>query len=222
MYRMLVSLLTGACAVSLALADLPYADSAPGPLDSVDPGFALALLPQGDLAVPAELQASWVVLDDHPGHTTLAWTLEDSREVLLADDLPFQDGVVWFGTEPGLYTVRLTARDAFGNMAESTSQLRLTQTVDGLDRPATFALQPAQPNPFNPTTTLRFSLPATAQARMSVYNLRGEQVATLLNGRVAGGAHELRVDAGAWTSGLYLALLESEGRSAVQKLLLVK
>jgi hypothetical protein len=222
MNRMLASLAAGACAASLAQADPPHADSAPGTLDSVNPVFALVLLPQGELAAPVLLEATWVVVDDHPDQVTLAWTPEDSREVLLAEGLSFQDGFVWSGTEPGSYTVRLTARDAYGNMAESTSQLLLTQTVDGRDRPAAFVLQPAQPNPFNPTTTLHFSLPATAPARLSVYNLRGERVAVLLTGMLAGGAHALRVDATAWTSGLYLALLESEGRSAVQKLVLTK
>jgi len=88
--------------------------------------------------------------------------------------------------------------------------------------PASFALLPSNPNPFNPSTTLTFTLPAAARVKLSVFDITGRQVAALVDGFRDAGIHEVYWNAAEWPSGIYCACLEAGGRSAVQKVVLLK
>lgn len=93
--------------------------------------------------------------------------------------------------------------------------------------PASFHLHQNQPNPFNPTTTIRYSMQTAGPVTMTVYNLLGQEVRTLVSGRKAAGDHLVQWDGkdrqGApVASGIYFYRLESEGKSLVRKMLLVK
>jgi hypothetical protein len=87
--------------------------------------------------------------------------------------------------------------------------------------PVRFTLLNAEPNPFT-ATLLDYTLSAPGAVRQTVYNLRGERVALLADGPLAAGRHRVRFDGDGLASGLYLAVLEAEGRRATLKLLLAK
>ncbi|MCA9786053.1 MAG: T9SS type A sorting domain-containing protein, partial [Candidatus Cloacimonetes bacterium] len=93
---------------------------------------------------------------------------------------------------------------------------------DGPSLPGAITLSAGQPNPFNPSTRLSFTLAHAGQARLCVYNLAGQRVATLLEGPTAAGSHELRFDAGHLPSGLYFVSLEALGQCRTRKLSLVR
>ena len=95
-------------------------------------------------------------------------------------------------------------------------------TAGAQEAPAAYSLKPAFPNPFNPTTTLEYSLAKTGAARLSVHDLSGREVALLVDGLQEAGAHPVVFDAAALPSGVYFARLQAEGRVETQKLLLVK
>ena len=78
------------------------------------------------------------------------------------------------------------------------------------------------PNPFNPSTTIRFSLPAMGNVRLSVYNLLGQEVALLVDGRLEAGAHQVRFDARNLASGTYLVRMVSETASLTRTMSLAK
>lgn len=88
--------------------------------------------------------------------------------------------------------------------------------------PFHFALNQAYPNPFNGLTTLSFSLPRMAFATLGVYDLNGREVARVAEGRFQAGQHLLTIDASELATGLYVIQLESNGRTASQKIVLVK
>lgn len=94
--------------------------------------------------------------------------------------------------------------------------------VDAGDVVNSFSLGQAWPNPFNPTAEIRFSLDRSAQARLVVHNVLGQEVAVLVDGVVAEGTHTARFDAAALPSGLYLYTLQSEGRQLSGRMLLVR
>jgi hypothetical protein len=89
--------------------------------------------------------------------------------------------------------------------------------------PGTFHLVAPYPNPFNPTTTIRFSVEKSGRALVSAFNVLGQEVRTLFDAEVqAGVAHHVVFDAAGLTSGVYFVRLESNGRVATQKVILVR
>ncbi len=85
-----------------------------------------------------------------------------------------------------------------------------------------FSLRGAYPNPFNPVTTIAYSLPETDYAVLKVYDLAGRELHTLVNGLVSAGEHSVQFDASRLCSGTYFCTLRSGGRIETQKLLLMK
>ena len=87
--------------------------------------------------------------------------------------------------------------------------------------PSSFVLS-AYPNPFNPSTSIRYSLSRDDVVTLSVYDVNGRLVQTLLDRTMPAGEHSLNFDAGQLPSGLYIARLQSKTATASHKLMLVK
>jgi len=92
----------------------------------------------------------------------------------------------------------------------------------GAEAPNSMNLISAFPNPFNPTTTLAVDLAQTGNVELSVFNVQGQLVQTLVNGMLESGRHELSFDASALPSGLYLAKLATSQGTTVTRLTLTK
>ncbi|MCB9472978.1 MAG: T9SS type A sorting domain-containing protein [Candidatus Delongbacteria bacterium] len=88
--------------------------------------------------------------------------------------------------------------------------------------PQTFAIQRLYPNPFNPTTRIELSVPETAVVRLRIFNLQGQQVATLVDGRLEAGVHSILFDGSALASGMYLARAEYQCQTQDRKMMLIK
>lgn len=88
--------------------------------------------------------------------------------------------------------------------------------------PEAFTLHPNYPNPFNPSTTVAFSLPEAARVTLSVYNIAGEHVQTLTWGQLGAGTHRLAWNASGLSSGVYLIRLQAGNQIQTRKALLVK
>ena len=85
-----------------------------------------------------------------------------------------------------------------------------------------FELGQNYPNPFTPTTHIRFNIPETANAKLTVFNVMGEEVATLVNGVMQSGGHTVSWNAANMPTGVYFYQLQSGNFSQTKKLLLVK
>ena len=85
-----------------------------------------------------------------------------------------------------------------------------------------FALHQNYPNPFNPQTTIKFSLPDAQRVNLSVYNMLGQQVLTLVDRELPAGYHTAKWYAGNIASGVYIYKLTSNGKTLTQKMLLMK
>jgi plastocyanin len=78
------------------------------------------------------------------------------------------------------------------------------------------------PEPFNPSTTITFVLPAAGEASLEVFNLSGALVATLANGYQSAGEHQVTFDASSLASGIYVYRLSLVGQSISNKMRMVK
>jgi hypothetical protein len=94
--------------------------------------------------------------------------------------------------------------------------------VDADELPAEFALGAAYPNPFNPSTTIAYSVPETQEVTLSVFNTNGQLVKTLVSGMVERGAHKVVFDASSLSSGVYVYTLQTANQTAMNKMVLVK
>ncbi|TKJ38440.1 hypothetical protein CEE37_13055 [candidate division LCP-89 bacterium B3_LCP] len=90
------------------------------------------------------------------------------------------------------------------------------------NQPDRFALYPPYPNPFNPETTISYSLPMAGMVNLSVYDISGSRVANLVNGWRLVGTHELTFDASKLSDGVYIARLIVGDFQQTRKLMLVK
>ncbi len=94
--------------------------------------------------------------------------------------------------------------------------------TETLDEPGRFALDQNYPNPFNPTTTINFTLAQSSQVTLKVYNLLGQEVATLVNGRLGSGPHSVQFNASGLSSGMYLYRIEAGSFVQNKKMMLIK
>jgi hypothetical protein len=78
------------------------------------------------------------------------------------------------------------------------------------------------PNPFNASSMVEFSLPNTMKVSLAVFNLLGERVATLVDGRLASGAHRIAFDGSRLASGVYVYRLAGENFAESKKMVLLK
>ena len=93
--------------------------------------------------------------------------------------------------------------------------------------PAVFALDQNYPNPFNPSTMISFRLAVDSKVSMTVFNVLGQEVASLLNGNLAAGSHQVTFDATSLNTGVYMYRIEAAGIDGtnfvdVKKMILTK
>ena len=88
--------------------------------------------------------------------------------------------------------------------------------------PVSFSILSNYPNPFNPTTTIQFSVSTLTIASLGIYDISGRLIETLVRGDFEAGEHEVIWNALNHSSGIYFVELTSMGNRSVQKLVLLK
>ena len=129
-----------------------------------------------------------------------------------------KENLSFIGTTTGDYQIVdhvVAATDKSGQVIELGTST-VAEIVD-------FKLSPAYPNPFNPTTNLELAIPEAGYVSVKVYNLVGQEVATLVDGMMdANPSYTFQWNAGSLSSGVYLVRAEGAGQMATQKLMLLK
>lgn len=114
-----------------------------------------------------------------------------------------------------------------GNVLIDWVQLVREDVISGIrerdELPTGFALDQNYPNPFNPTTNINFSLGKHSNVKLTVYNILGQKVATLINNReMNAGAYTFEFNAGHLASGVYIYRLETQDFQVAKKMMLLK
>jgi hypothetical protein len=118
------------------------------------------------------------------------------------------------------------------NLFTSTGDFRIVDVLAGtsfsaidaqiLIIPESFELSTAYPNPFNPTTTLSFAIPIDSKVSLSIYNMQGREVSTLIDANMDAGYHSIVWDANSYASGVYFVKMMAGEFVNIQKLMLIK
>lgn len=88
--------------------------------------------------------------------------------------------------------------------------------------PEKTALLQNYPNPFNPTTSINYSIVNNGHVELTVYNVKGQEVAKLINGQVKAGLHSVNFNAAKFNSGVYYYKLKADNKVMTKKMILVK
>jgi predicted CXXCH cytochrome family protein len=118
----------------------------------------------------------------------------------------------------GIHNTRLVQK----LLKDAIASFSLTAIKNGTLLPAKFELCQNYPNPFNPTTTIRFSLPQGGNVRITIYDVTGKQIQTLINSYYAAGTFNVNWNAISFASGVYFYRIESGAYNMVKKMILLK
>jgi hypothetical protein len=88
--------------------------------------------------------------------------------------------------------------------------------------PEQIALDQNYPNPFNPTTNIAFKLPKADLANITIYNVLGQRIETLVNRQMTAGYHTVQFDGATLSSGVYFIRLQAGGQTKIRKMMLLK
>lgn len=133
----------------------------------------------------------------------------------------------WTVTTPGSYANDIVIGSdnnvyVVGGNTAKINQGGVTSLSDDKLTPDGFILAQNYPNPFNPSTTISFSIPSAGFTSLKVYDILGDEVATLVNEEKSAGEYDITFDASTFTSGVYLYRLSAGSFTEVKKMILVK
>ena len=118
----------------------------------------------------------------------------------------------------GRYTYRLKQVDQNGAFKYSSSVDAIVESA-----PIVFGLAQNFPNPFNPTTMIRFAVATAQKVTLKIYNTAGQEVTTLFEGTAnAGAMYEVPFNAGSLASGMYFSVLQTATSREVKKMTLLR
>ena len=123
-----------------------------------------------------------------------------------------------------IYNYRLNQIDLDG-ASHPTDFIEIATTLTSVSNtlaPAAFVMKQNYPNPFNPSTNIDFSLVKSGYVSLKVYNVLGQEVATLIEGNLESGPHTAMWNATNLTTGMYFAKLTSNNTTLLVKMNLVK
>ncbi len=116
----------------------------------------------------------------------------------------------------GSYSYRLKQIDFDGSVSYS-GEIEVSVTL-----PEEFTLGQNYPNPFNPSTRIEYSIPKDGYVSLKVYNALGQQVASLVDGIVKAGSHQVTFNAADLSSGAYYYRIEAGNNVSVKKMIVLK
>ena len=91
-----------------------------------------------------------------------------------------------------------------------------------LTAPTVFALEQNYPNPFNPSTMISYSIPQSSFVTLKVYDIIGNEVATLVNQNQEAGKYDIRFNASNLSNGVYMYSIKTDNFTSTKKMLLMK
>jgi hypothetical protein len=173
--------------------------------------------------------------------TFVQWDGIDDYLHQAADSANWPDGITYDPENDGTPISSLGVHEHWNNLIDM-QYTRDLETGEGIEliklfhqpspvrkasseTPSEFRMHPNYPNPFNPATTIRYDLPVHADVNLTIYDLNGRVVQTLVNSTQSAGSYQIIWNAADMASGLYIARICVTGnlnRTKTQRLSLIK
>lgn len=118
--------------------------------------------------------------------------------------------------------VKTTLSNMYKQYSNFSEYITKVETKPSVVVPNAFSLDQNHPNPFNPSTTISFSLPTAAQVQIKIFDVIGKEIATLVNERMDAGTYSTVWDAASVPSGIYFYQLRAGKYLQTKKMLLLK
>ncbi|MFA5834674.1 MAG: T9SS type A sorting domain-containing protein [Bacteroidota bacterium] len=146
--------------------------------------------------------------------------------------LSTNNGTSWTGVSTGLnksmvFSLAISGSNLFAGTNSGVWRRPLSEMITDVKQsttqlPEKYSLSQNFPNPFNPSTIIRYSLPSSANVKLTVYDLLGREIATLVNEEQSAGLKEVEWNASAFSSGIYFYKITAGSFVDVKKMLIVK
>ncbi|MBK7866589.1 MAG: T9SS type A sorting domain-containing protein [Ignavibacteriales bacterium] len=163
-----------------------------------------------------EVQANFLVNDDVTWNSSLASLDSDADGFSNGTELQDPTGAWRIGQpNPGVQA-------EVTNPGDPTSKPSPSAIKDLNGNPQEFSLSHNYPNPFNPSTKIRYSVPTAGSVNLAVYTVQGEKVFALVDQYQEAGSYEVDFTAVSAASGVYFYKLEAAGKVEVKKMNLLK
>jgi len=199
--------------------------------DSTDPGFSSSLVTSGTDSLIKFIDLMWKTGTAGDFHPCPLITDPTNKFALVASNwattqgYPVPENLAYSNT-----AMQSAGSDGFalGDLNWYPNQLKLYDgQLNGIKEipnviPTNFILSQNYPNPFNPTTIINYSVPKSSFVSLKVYNVLGQEVATLYEGFQKAGYYKSEFNATKLASGVYLYRLQSNGFSVTKKMILMK
>jgi len=122
------------------------------------------------------------------------------------------------------YFYRVTAFDFSGNQSDASPAIsfNVTSVLVSEQIPTSYALEQNFPNPFNPSTTIRFQVKEQGHVKLIMFNAAGKEVMTVVDEKLIAGTHHVKVNAQNLPSGVYFYKMSVNNFSKIKKMLFIK
>ena len=160
---------------------------------------------------------------------TVRWINEQGFHNVVADDNSFTSGAP--SSDPWVYEFKFTTVGNFGYFCEvhvgsGMTGVIIVENATSVNNDEItvedFELKQNYPNPFNPSTKISFVIPTGGLVSLKVFNVLGNEIATLLNDQLFAGAHTVLFNADGLSSGIYFYALTVNGFTKTKEMVLLK
>jgi hypothetical protein len=156
----------------------------------------------------------------NPGTYTLGKVRFDVVGALVTDSVKFR-------VNPPFTTALTTVNDSTVALVNNTTFNIINPTIVGTgnnvsELPKEFRLYENYPNPFNPTTTIKYDIANNSFVKLVVYDLSGKEVETLVSNNLQAGSYEATWSGSNYASGVYFARIEAGSYRHIIKMLMIK
>jgi photosystem II stability/assembly factor-like uncharacterized protein len=164
------------------------------------------LTPDSGWAINGSTAAGAIMFTTNGGNN---WIIEEGSNYWFDCITYFQRHKAWCGSSGGRVWYTYLRSNPVGISGNNSA-------------PLSYALYQNSPNPFNPVTTIKFSIPNNSQVKLSVFDVTGREIEQLLNTELTPGEYRYQFNASNYSSGIYIYRLETAGFTETRKMILIK